>query len=120
MELKEQTKTINLKKISNQDLAYTQLIDHILNHVIILISPEGRILTWNKGAEKLFDYAKQEILERSLASLYNHEQQQHGQRIHHRRFHRRCSSPISHTGAKYCHEVISCNSAPARDSLRNR
>ena len=46
------------------------LIGGIQDHAIIRLDPEGRITTWNLGAERLFGYQSLEILGQPLSHLF--------------------------------------------------
>src|SRR4051794_9432314 len=39
------------------------LIDTAEDYAIFAVGPEGKVTTWNKGAEKLFGYTEREILD---------------------------------------------------------
>jgi PAS domain S-box-containing protein len=47
------------------------LVSGIQDHAIIRVDLEGRILTWNQGAERLFGFRSHEILGEPFHRLYN-------------------------------------------------
>ncbi len=56
------------KQLRKQVDQLALLIDHSTD-AIITRTVEGRILTWNKGAENLFGYSREEVLGRSIREL---------------------------------------------------
>ncbi|MBO0724176.1 MAG: response regulator [Blastocatellia bacterium] len=49
------------------------MVESISDYSVFAIDPEGRILSWNKGAEKAFGYGKEEIVGESFAILFTPE-----------------------------------------------
>jgi PAS domain S-box-containing protein len=54
---------------SNSEL-FRHLLDSIKDYAIIVLSPEGHVLTWNLGAEAMMGYSKQEILGTHFSKFY--------------------------------------------------
>jgi PAS domain S-box-containing protein len=54
------------------------LVESISDYSVFAIDPDGRILTWNKGAEKAFGYRKEEIVGESFAILFLPEERRDG------------------------------------------
>jgi PAS domain S-box-containing protein len=50
-----------------------QLLSGIADYAIFLLDAEGRVLTWNTGAERIKGYAAREIIGRSFAQFYTPE-----------------------------------------------
>src|SRR5262249_44481508 len=46
------------------------LVDSVQDYAIFMLDPQGRVLTWNKRAERLKGYAAHEIIGRSFESFY--------------------------------------------------
>jgi PAS domain S-box-containing protein len=46
------------------------MVESMCDYSVIAIDPEGRILSWNRGAEKAFGYGKEEIVGESFAILF--------------------------------------------------
>jgi two-component system, sensor histidine kinase and response regulator len=46
------------------------MIENVKDHAIFMLDPEGRILTWNKGAERLRGYKSEEIIGKHYSSLF--------------------------------------------------
>jgi PAS domain S-box-containing protein len=57
---------------------FRRMVENISDYSIFAIDPEGRILTWNKGAEKAFGYRKEEIVGESFAILFSPEDRREG------------------------------------------
>jgi PAS domain S-box-containing protein len=49
---------------------FRHLVNGIQDYAVIRLSLEGRIMTWNLGAERLFGYHSQEILGQPLSDLF--------------------------------------------------
>jgi PAS domain S-box len=62
----------------SSDELFRQLVDNIQDYAILLISPDGNILTWNLGAETLTGYSKPEILGTHFSKFYLPEAIQSG------------------------------------------
>ena len=65
----------NSEKIEDLDDArrLQLLVQSVVDYAIYLISPDGRVLTWNSGAEKLKGYGAEEIIGRSFTAFYTAE-----------------------------------------------
>ena len=51
-------------------LQFRQIVDSIRDYAILSINPEGRILTWNCGAERLLGYRSEEVRGRNYSVLF--------------------------------------------------
>ena len=49
------------------------LIDAIEDYAIMMLDPQGRVVSWNRGAERLNGYTAQEIIGRHFSRLYPSE-----------------------------------------------
>src|SRR5579871_4682364 len=54
------------------------LVDTIADYAILLIDTEGRVLTWNKGAELLKGWTAGEIIGQHISRFYTQEDVQKG------------------------------------------
>ena len=64
------------------------MVESVKDFAIFTVDPQGRIVSWNPGAERLFGYPEQEILGQHLAILFTPEDRAGGvpeQRNRHRR-----------------------------------
>ena len=48
--------------LANKAVLYDRLMDGIQDYAVIVFDPEGKIEDWNLGAERIFGYAREEIL----------------------------------------------------------
>jgi PAS domain S-box-containing protein len=49
---------------------YRQLVDSVADYAIILLHTDGRVASWNEGAQRIKGYAPHEILGRSFEAFY--------------------------------------------------
>jgi PAS domain S-box-containing protein len=52
---------------------FALLIDAVEDYAIFLMSPEGEILSWNRGASRIMGYSEQEIVGRHFSTFYGPE-----------------------------------------------
>jgi PAS domain S-box-containing protein len=50
------------------------LVESVHDYAIFMLDPAGRIMSWNPGAEQIYGYRAEEILEQPLARLYPPEE----------------------------------------------
>jgi PAS domain S-box-containing protein len=55
-----------------QHMLQTQILDQI-HESVITMDLAGFILSWNRGAEKLFGYRSDEVLGKNILFLYDNE-----------------------------------------------
>jgi len=53
-----------------RDELYRLLVENVTDYAILMLSPEGRVVTWAEGAEAMLGYAEQQALEQTFASFY--------------------------------------------------
>jgi PAS domain S-box-containing protein len=69
----------NLKEVSEQtEVQFKLLIDAVEDYAIFLIDTDGRVQTWNSGAEKLKGYTGEEILGEQISVFYREEDRNAG------------------------------------------
>jgi PAS domain S-box-containing protein len=69
---------MNLSKITlehTSGLLWEKMINEVEDYAFILLDPNGIILNWNKGAEKIKGYLKDEIIGKHFSIFYNEEDQ---------------------------------------------
>ena len=49
---------------------YRMLLDEVRDHAIFMMDPQGRIVTWNAGAEQIKGYSADEIIGRDFSCFY--------------------------------------------------
>ncbi len=57
---------------ASEDL-FHRMVETISDYAIFALDPEGRILTWNRGAERLKGYSRSEIIGKSFEVFYPKE-----------------------------------------------
>jgi PAS domain S-box-containing protein len=60
------------------DRLFRLLVQAVQDYAIFLLDPEGRIASWNRGAERLKGYAAEEVLGRHVSVLYPEEDRRRG------------------------------------------
>jgi PAS domain S-box-containing protein len=63
---------------TSKDNLFRQLVDGIRDYAILVLSPDGEVLSWNLGAEVLMGYTNQEILRSHFSRFYLPEAIQSG------------------------------------------
>ena len=82
IEQREQTEQVEHRKTleslhENDDLLHL-LIDRMQDYAIFLLDPDGCILSWNAGAERIKGYAASEIIGSHFSRFYTEEERQEG------------------------------------------
>jgi len=54
-------------------LIYQRMIDQARDYALFVLAPDGRIMTWNLGAQRLKGYAPEEIIGRHFSVFYTPE-----------------------------------------------
>jgi len=60
-------------KLHGSEERFHALVDGVKDYAIILLEPDGRIVSWNAGAERIKGYAADEIIGKSVATFYTPE-----------------------------------------------
>lgn len=55
------------------------LVHHIKDYAIFLIDPEGRVMSWNQGAQQIKGYTEAEIIGKPISIFYTDEDNQQGE-----------------------------------------
>ena len=63
-------------KISEQ--RFRLLVEEVRDYAIVMLDVEGRIVTWNKGAQRIMGYTEDEILGKNFATFYVLEEARYG------------------------------------------
>ena len=58
--------------------AYEQLVQSVVDYAICMLDPEGRVSSWNPGAERIKGYTAEEILGEHFSRFYTPEDQKAG------------------------------------------
>ncbi|TRW22527.1 PAS domain S-box protein [Flavobacterium zepuense] len=67
LERKVEERTLHLKQSEER---YHKMVDEVQDYAILLLDPEGTIVNWNKGAEKIKGYTEKEILGKNFRIFY--------------------------------------------------
>jgi PAS domain S-box-containing protein len=54
-------------------LIYQYLVEQVKDYALFVLDPEGRIMTWNLGAERIKGYAPEEIIGRHFSVFYTQD-----------------------------------------------
>jgi PAS domain S-box-containing protein len=54
------------------------LVDGVKDYAIFMLTPDGRVATWNQGAERIKGYRADEIIGRHFSSFYSTEDKERG------------------------------------------
>ena len=58
---------------AQNDQLFRLLVESVRDYAIFVLDPEGRVLTWNEGAQALKGYTRDEILGQHFSKFYPHE-----------------------------------------------
>ncbi len=56
--------------MEGREEVFRALVHDILDYAIFLLAPDGTILTWNRGAQRIKGYAEAEIVGRNVSTFY--------------------------------------------------
>jgi PAS domain S-box-containing protein len=57
----------------NESLIFRLLVESVRDYAIFVLDPEGRVITWNPGAQAIKGYSKEEILGKHFSIFYPQE-----------------------------------------------
>src|SRR5438067_1580891 len=77
------TRDISDKKLAREALRRTEeqfrmLVDSVVDYAIYMLSPEGKVTTWNAGARKIKGYTADEIVGSHFSRFYTEEDRRNG------------------------------------------
>ena len=64
----------HVKELKDREEEIRLVIENIKDYAIILVDPDGNILSWNKGAERIEGYARHEIIGKHISVFYTEEE----------------------------------------------
>ena len=67
---KPQSAPVSPLHSSWRDEPYRRLVETIRDYAVFLLDPEGRVASWNAGAERIKGYKPQEIIGRHFSTFY--------------------------------------------------
>ena len=62
----------DLPRAAGQDELYRLLVDNIRDYAVYVLDPEGNVVTWNAGAERIKGYTASEIVGKHYSVFYPH------------------------------------------------
>jgi PAS domain S-box-containing protein len=66
------------ESLRQREERFRLLVDSVRDYAIFMLSPEGKILSWNLGAERIKGYRAEEIIGQHFSILYTPEDAQSG------------------------------------------
>jgi PAS domain S-box-containing protein len=64
--------------LRSSELRFRLLIEGVKDYAIFMVDPDGRVATWNGGAERIHGYRADEIIGQHLSRFYSEEEVQAG------------------------------------------
>src|SRR5690349_12420973 len=61
------------ERLRQSEQRFTTLVENVKDYAIFMLSPDGTVLTWNQGAQRLKGYAPDEIIGTSFERFYTPE-----------------------------------------------
>ena len=65
--MSKSVKTSNVQEVEER---FRLLVENVSDYAIFMLDPEGRVMTWNKGAERLKQYRADEIIGQHFSKFY--------------------------------------------------
>ncbi|GLK69859.1 hybrid sensor histidine kinase/response regulator [Hansschlegelia plantiphila] len=62
----------------NEDRRFRMLVESVFDYAIYMLDPQGFVLTWNRGAERLKGYSEREIVGEHFSRFYTEEDRASG------------------------------------------
>ncbi|MGF1482099.1 MAG: PAS domain S-box protein [Cyanophyceae cyanobacterium] len=66
------------KALKESEQRFRLLVEKVKDYAIFMLAPDGRVMSWNAGAEKIKGYRAQEILGQHFRRFYTHQDKQQG------------------------------------------
>jgi PAS domain S-box-containing protein len=68
----------DLTSLPNNDEIFRHLVEGVQDYAIFLLSPEGRVMTWNEGAKRIKGYSASEIIGEHFSKFYSSDARESG------------------------------------------
>jgi PAS domain S-box-containing protein len=75
----ERKEYINVLKKTNE--RFSLLVDGVKDHALFLLDPEGRVSSWNSGAERLHGYNEEEVQNKHCSLFYTQDEVRKGKPV---------------------------------------
>jgi|SRR5689334_8828091 len=66
------------RALVDSEARYRRLVEAVIDYAIFLLDPEGRITSWNSGAERIKGYHQSEIIGKHFSTFYTEEDRKAG------------------------------------------
>lgn len=66
------------QRLAESELRYRRLVDAVVDYAIFQLDPNGVVVTWNSGAEKIKGYSAEEIIGQHFSRFYTEEDKKAG------------------------------------------
>lgn len=63
------------RKAEHREEVFRMLVSGVRDYAIFMLSPDGNVLTWNEGAERIMGYRSEEIVGKHFSLFYSREAQ---------------------------------------------
>ena len=77
-EVEISTGTADLRALLESGAGYRMAVESVQDYAIFAMDPEGRVASWNPGAEHLLGYGQEEIFGRDVTIFFTPEDRQRG------------------------------------------
>jgi PAS domain S-box-containing protein len=68
----------SVTQLSESERRFRLLVEAVTDYAIFMLDPEGRVVNWNPGAERIKGYRRDEIIGQHIARFYTEEDRQNG------------------------------------------
>lgn len=67
-----------LKYVQENEERFRRLVENVKDYAIYMLDPQGRVMTWNQGAERMKGYSAHEVLGRGNYIFFTQEDRENG------------------------------------------
>src|SRR6202023_2774158 len=65
--------------VQNNERSYRLLVNSVTDYAIYMLDPEGYVVSWNGGAQRIKQYASSEVIGQHYSIFYTEEDRQKGE-----------------------------------------
>ncbi|MFC6728121.1 PAS domain S-box protein, partial [Natronoarchaeum mannanilyticum] len=76
--LRAGSETVDESQLEESEQRFRSLVDAVEEYAIFMLDPDGRVATWNEGAERIKGYAEDEIVGQHFSTFYTDEDREAG------------------------------------------
>ncbi len=76
--LRTESEPVDESQLQESEQRFRSLVDAVEEYAIFMLDPDGRVVTWNGGAERIKGYAEDEILGRHFSTFYTEDDREAG------------------------------------------